>query len=699
MTRLTESTVALCGILCCFLGAYGAAPTFQELMDPAVFPDPQRGMAVVSAEIQDQALRVVTTGAELSADASGAAVFRQRIGHPRPVLSLAFEGGLGGAPRLTHRGPAFAFACFGEGAVNLRANGDSLFMFHVHAPVTVTVVRAIDVGFHASHRCNHLVLDEWGGFGLYCSEENLAEAFDPFGPVTARYDLPAGSVLWVGVCPPKPYDWDRSLTDHVVWHWSNQLGYPPDDQLVAWSTEGNIVLLQSEIMLWKDWNLAFEPRLGEPEFARVRRTMHDHDVRFIVYTSPAYFFTGTPFEQYAFNTFEDFKSWPPGRGLGDNIDAFMAETAKVMRQYKPDGLYFDGQYFSNPAALYALARRTRALLGEDGVLEWHSTTALGSGRCYLPHADAYVDFILRGEGRDSVYADFDYLRYFVSCYNSSNSIGVICNNGPRPTADLVERLLEANCRMHTIASWLNDRASMDVVHGAYKARLTPELRAQVERGVDQRQGRVAERAEKLAAEQRALAAPPAWEAPLLAEAFDAVPEWQPQVSPANEDPFATRTGALAVTGHAHTYAYLTRPVSGPARGLVVKLRQGTDGGMSWGPAACLRWKSGALLRIGLRNDGLIQSDVAGQQRLSKGQDHDPTQWKWLRARWLDRSGVIECSDDGVSYRRLRTFDHGAVSMGDLEGLSVGKVPYNGEPKDHAVPGESGTCFIDEVAVY
>ena len=699
MSGVSEGGVVLCVILSLSIGAYGAAPTFQELMDPAVFPDPQRGMAVERAEIRDQAFRVVTTGAQATVEASGAAVFRQRIGRARPVVSLFFEGGLKGAPELTHRGPGFAFARFGEAGVDLRVNGDSLFMFHARAPVTVTVRRAIDVGFHASYRCNHLVLDEWGGFGLYCSEENLDDAFDPFGPVTARYDLPAGSVLWVGVCPPKPYDWDRSLTDHVVWHWSNQLGYPPDDQLIAWSKEGNIVLLQSEIMLWKDWNLAFEPRLGEAEFARVRRTMHDHGLRFIVYTSPAYFFKGTPFEQHAFNTFENFKSWPPARGIGDNIDLFMAEIAKVMRQYKPDGLYFDGQYFSNPAGLYALARRTRELLGEDGVLEWHSTTALGSGRCYLPHADAYVDFLLRGEGRDTVYADFDYLRYFVSCYNSSNSIGVICNNGPPPTADLVERLLEANCRMHTIASWLNDPAAMHVVHDAYKARLTPELRADVERGVDQRQGRVAEHAQKLAAEQRALEAPPAWETPLLAEAFDAVPEWQPQVSPANERPFAAESGALAVTGHAHTYAYLTRPITGPARGLVVKLRQGADGGMSWGPGACLRWKSGAVLRIGLRSDGFIQSDVAGQQRLSNGQDHDPKQWKWLRARWLDHSGVIECSDDGAGYRRLWTFDHGGAQMGDLEGLSVGKVPYNGEPKDHAVPGELGTCFIDEVAVY
>ena len=39
---------------------------------------------------------------------------------------------------------------------------------------------------------------------------------------------------------------------------------------------------------------------------------------------------------------------------------------RVMREYQPDGLYFDGQYTGDPAALYALARRARELLGEAG---------------------------------------------------------------------------------------------------------------------------------------------------------------------------------------------------------------------------------------------------------------------------------------------------------------------------------------------
>ena len=77
-------------------------------------------------------------------------------------------------------------------------------------------------------------------------------------------------------------------------------------------------------------------------------------LRFIVYTSPYYFLKGTTLESRAINTFKGFKGWPPGTSTGENMGLFLAAIRKVMREYKPDGLYFDGQYTRNPAALYAL---------------------------------------------------------------------------------------------------------------------------------------------------------------------------------------------------------------------------------------------------------------------------------------------------------------------------------------------------------
>lgn len=492
-----------CTMLWGMVGAWAAAPSFQDLMDPKVFPDSQRGMEVKDAAINGKGARIATTGADATVDLEGNVLIRQRIGHAREIVTLSVEGGLEAPPVLLHRTSGLAFLQWQAPRVDLRVNGDSLFMFHFHQPTTISVKRHIGIGFQTLAASNGLILDEWGGFGMYCSDPAFGAAVNPLASPVVRYTMPSDAVLWIGICPPKPYDWDRSFRDNVVWHWSNTLGYPPDADLVRWSKEGNIVLLQSEVMLWKDWNLAFVPRLGEAEFARVRKTIHDNAMRFIVYTSPYYFLKDTPIESTAMNSFENFKGFPSGWPEGVNIDLFMDEITRVVKQYQPDGLYFDGQYTSSAPALYALARRTRALLGEDGVLEWHSTLALAGGLCYLPHADAYVDFILRGEGQERNYQDFDYLRYFVSGYNVSNSIGVICNNNSLPTPEIVDRILDVNARMHTIASWLDNPQVMDVVRNNYKARLTPALREQVDRGVDKRQEEIGRRTEALERESKA----------------------------------------------------------------------------------------------------------------------------------------------------------------------------------------------------
>ncbi len=686
-------------MLPCVSSVAAAPPMFQALMSPDCLPEPQQAMRVESAELTDGRLRIVTTGAELTLDvAAGSAVFRQRIGHAREVMRLRIEGGLKGEARLLHAGPGFAVARFAEASLDLRANGDSLFMLHARKPLRLTATRAIDPGFSASYRANHIVLDERGGFGLYCSVQDLDDRFDPFEPTTAEYDLPADAVLWVAVCPPRPYDWRRSVTDQVVWHWSNERGYPPDEVLAGWARVGNIVLLQSEVMLWKDWNLGFEPRLGPAEFARVRDTVHRHGMRFIVYTSPYYFLRGTALESAAMNSFEDFRNWPPGTSTGENMDLFLAEIARVMRELRPDGLYFDGQYTENPAALYLLARRARAIVGEDGILEWHSTNALGPDLCSLPPADAYVDLILRGEGRDALYGDDAYLRYFVSGYNVHNRIGVLCNNGGRPTRDLVRRLLAVNGRMHTLAGWLGDPGLQPVLD-EYRAGLADAaaLRARVDQGVEARQSRVGAEVAARLIERRELSNPPAWGAPILSDGFRSLEGWRTVVSPRNPEPFALTNDGLRITARASAFAYLEKPLDRRVRGFVVRIRRGTDGGASWGPAAAIEWPGGRFLRVGLRNDGLIQADISGDQRLAGRAA--PDQWVWLRARWGERSGVIERSGDGKTFVRLWRFEHGGAFAANTRRIAVGKVPYNLQPADYSEPGDTGVCDISALEIH
>ena len=676
-----------------------AAPSFQDLMDPALFPDAQMGMEVEAATVADGMLRIRTTGAVIEADlATGTIQFTQRIGHQRPVAVLRIGKPLTGAT-VTHAGPGLARVTFTSPAMTIRVNGDSLFMLHAHEPMAFPVDRSIAVAWNASYLANHLIADEWGAFGLFCSDQELDDHFDPFATTVARYALQSDAVLWLGVGPPKPYDWKRSAEDNVVWHWSNTAAYPPDDVLRSWREHGNTVLLQSELLLWKDWNLAFVPRLGDDEFARVRETIHDAGMRFIVYTSPYYFLKGTALEPRAINTFDGFKGWPPGTATGENMGLFLPEIRKVMEDYKPDGLYFDGQYTHNPAALYALARESRHIVGEDGILEWHSTQALGAGYCSVPQADAYVDFILRGEGRESSYEDVDYLRFFVSGYNIHNSIGVLCNNGAGGISPkLAGALLDVNGRFHTIAGWINNPQFMKVLAEDYLAALQAgTVRARVEAQIDARQALAADKTNAMRAASEALAAPPAWGAPIFTLNFDTMPEGEQVVSPLNPSPFTVAGGALEVVAHANTYAFVRIPLKTKASGLVVRIRQGDDGGQSWGPGVMLRWEGGAGLRLGTRSDHTLQSDVLHNQQ--HGSSHDPLQWVYLRARWMGQSGVVERSLDGKNYERIWTFEHGGALNAETAELLVGKVPYNGEPQDYAVTGGVGECAIGAVAIY
>ena len=88
--------------------------------------------------------------------------------------------------------------------------------------------------------------------------------------------------------------------------------------------------------------------------------------------------------------------------------------------------------------------------------------------------------------------------------------------------------------------------------------------------------------------------------------------------PANTNPFTEDDKTLRITAFAHTYAYFRFPQERNLEGFVIKLKQGTDGGMSWGPGALVRWPGGAQLRVGLRSDGLLQADTLGKQLLAKG---------------------------------------------------------------------------------
>ena len=691
-------TSALIASLLAISPIHAEAPSFQDLMAPEMLPDAQMGMRVEAVSRRGDVLCVTTTGADIRINfAKGEVRFGQRIGARRTVAVLRTGRAWSGVT-VTHDGEGFARITVDSPRLTLRVNGDSLFMLHAGEPVQARIDRRIQPVWNASYLVNHLIADELGAFGVYCSDESLDDGFDAFAKTIATYALPADEVLWLGVCPPKEYPWEKSIESHVVWHWHPTEGYPTDAALRSWQTVGDTVLLQSEVALWKDWNLDFIPRHGPEEFARAAKTIHESGQRFIVYTSPFFFLKDTPHEDLAFNDWTQLNALgiPVLPGRGENMPAFMAAIERVMTDLQPDGLYFDGQYMFDPAALYALARKSRALIGDDGLLEWHSTAALGLEDCYLPQADAYVDYTLRGEGHQGV--GDEYLRFFVSGYNVSNSVGVLCNNITLPvTPELCARVLGANARLHTLVSWLEDPAVVRTLENAYSAKLTPEYRATVEAQVASRHREARKLASRARDAERALRRPAEWSEPVFALEFDELPDGESFISPANPDPFSIADSSLHIRAHGHTYAYLGVPVDAQASGFEAKLRHGSDEGMNWGPGVALRWANGATLRVGTRSDKLLQANMHYMETLAG--HHEPGEWVWVRGRWTDSRGVLEASSDGESFEVIHEFRHGGSLNAPLVEVLVGKVPGQGTPTDFSIPGELGESDIDYVRVY
>jgi hypothetical protein len=698
----------LCGFICvcaasilvCILSQTASAQsqtqvqaiTFQDLMAPSMFPDPQFGLKVMQVAEKGSRIRIVTTGAIINIDkTSGEIEFVQRIDHQRTVALLDIGSPLGGV-EVTDKGPGFARITIEKPKLTIRINGDSLFMIQPGDACEFSINSKIQVAWNASWKTNHLIVDEWGGFGIYCSELELDDHYAPLESVVGVYAMPANGVLCMGVCPPKPYPWRRSIDQQVLWHWSDKTGYPSDEELVSWTPYGNMVLLQSEVMLWKDWNLDFVPRIGLGEFERVRETIHKLKMPFIVYTSPYYFLKGTSQEKQAVN---DKPGVCPGAIVyGENMPIFLDAIKRVMTDLKPDGLYFDGQYSKNPAALYALARESRKIVGDKGLLEWHSTVELGdwNGQMYIPQVDAYTDIQLRGESLDALYSDFDYMRFFVSGYNINNCIGVLCNNSGREmTPECLDELLSANARIHTL---VGNQKMREFVKNEYRPRLDANLRTTVERETAERQAAVPEKVARL----KQFFAGPTWneDKPLFSWEFDSMPEAERLASNLNDNPFSVVDGCLNIKAHAHTYAYLHVPVNESASGFVARIRQSSDLGMSWGPAVAIRFNNGELVRVGVRVNQ-VQSDVLGAQILGPNYDH--SQWIWLRARWGENKVIVECSSDGKTYTKCYVGYRKMDKADKVSEVYVGKVPYNAKPADNSDPGESGECSVDFFRLY
>ena len=468
----------------------------RELMRPDVLGEGSFGMADEQAErAADGTITIVTTGARFVIDPAAATVrCAQRLGQARDCATITFDAGAFDDAQIASHTAGAAILQLPAG--RLRINCDSLLMFAPDGSnaAKVQVQTHFKCQWNVCAGANWLKLDNYGGLGVYV----IGRAQAPTEPGADRLDLQIapgehGELLWVSIAPPRPFNWDESIRDQYFSYWTHRDGdaHPGQAGIAEWKekTRLSVLILQSEVMGWKDWQKAFEPRSGDEAMRRTLRGAHEQDVRVIVYTSPLYFTRGTPVEVFATNDFVPGKPrYGPGWTWGDNVDLFMAEISKLLRRFEIDGLYFDGLYSSSVVQSYRVVREARRMLGSDRLLALHTTWGppFNSMTVFCPAIDTHANLIYRGENMKVLATHTSYLRYLVSGYNISNAVGAPVHDGV-PAEQLndhfINTLLDFNARV------LYHGGLSEAIGSAYWPALAdPEaLKQRVERVMAERQ--------------------------------------------------------------------------------------------------------------------------------------------------------------------------------------------------------------------
>ncbi len=314
--------------------------------------------------------------------------------------------------------------------LRLQINSDSLLEIFSHGELSLTFSGSFLPDYSAEKNGNILLIDETGGIGLYPYKglRNIESIDFTSKEWKIDYTLGRYSRFLVSVFPPRRFNHKQSLEERVAHHGLPDapeyregqsplpMPLPSNDEIQELARYSNILVLHHEFWQGKLTRKGkvvstFEDILinaahccheyipvDERELIRVIKKAHSLKMKVIPYMSPFY-------------------STAKGKDFLDKIK-------EKLEQYNFDGVYFDGVYFDDILYSYSIIRETRRLL-KDKILYYHCTLgSLYSRNIYCPFIDTYADYILRAES-GAGFTD-KHLRYVISGYNISNSIGYIC---------------------------------------------------------------------------------------------------------------------------------------------------------------------------------------------------------------------------------------------------------------------------------
>jgi len=266
-------------------------PLQYDIMSDEIFMEAGWHFQIDGVQTDPQRITVTTTGAKFYFSPSADRVLcEQRLPRQRRSLLLRFPaGGLDELEIIAQDSGAVILQS--QAGVRFKVNCDSLLMIRSQraAPLRCRVLFQPRQTY--SYGSDHLVMDAYGAVGLY-SMNGVDGGQKVEGVPEYTYDLGGEGMVWCAIGPARPYPWEQSLNERLIWQgsWkSPELAVPSNELIDELKDKGTILWLQSEQMLWKTWyHQDFFPRLPD-EFERVIDHSHEVGLRVMAYASPYYF--------------------------------------------------------------------------------------------------------------------------------------------------------------------------------------------------------------------------------------------------------------------------------------------------------------------------------------------------------------------------------------------------------------------------
>ena len=416
-------------------------------------------MEVESVRSDKDKITVVTTGARYVIDKSGEKgkiSCYQLLNEERLVATLDFEYQFSSlSVKKKDEDTCILLAVIhngGYGYLRLQVNSDSLLDISSIGEVNLTFSGKILPQYAVEKDGNILLIDESGGIGVYPYQGFKNVGLTIFGSKKwkADYTLGMSYRFLVSVFPPRRFNYTRFIEDGIAHHGIPDAPeivkgriplpspFPSDEEIEEAGRYTNILVLHERI--WQG-NYAKERKplktyedifrdaspccfdyvsRDEEELARVIKKAHSLDIKVIPYMSP-------------------YHSTAKGKDFLDRVE-------DTLKRYDFDGVYFDGISFDILYS-YRTIRDARALL-KNKILYVHCSIDPIGRNIYCPFIDTHADYILRAESITN-FGD-KYLRYVISGYNISNSIGHICySTYPLDfIRELIPKALAANVRFY-----------------------------------------------------------------------------------------------------------------------------------------------------------------------------------------------------------------------------------------------------------